>query len=354
MAPDCRSLLGAGQIVFEDPIHHPTLEGPKIYRKDGWYYIFAPAGSVHGGWQTVMRSRQITGPYEARIVLEQGATPINGPHQGALIDTPSGQWWFLHFQSLAPYGRIVHLQPVAWHDGWPVIGQDRTGTGIGEPVLTHPRPDLPPAPLAVIPTSDDFRSPRLGLQWQWQANHQPHWYSLTARPGSLRLFTQPAPVGKPEQIGNLVAQKFHALSFRVVTAIEDHDFTPTDRAGLALTGGQPAGLFLARDGQGRRVELVIDGGIKGSLPVGDGLVYLRFDIHEGGHVRFWLRCGNGPWQGIFVVAHALMGNWVGAKFGLTAITAGGAATSAYADVRGFVVGTLNDDPDSLAAHIPKT
>ena len=112
MAPDGSRLLGEGEVVFEDPARHPTMEGPKFLKKDGLYYILAPAGGVSTGWQVALRSRDVYGPYEDKVVLHQGASPINGPHQGALVDTPCGQWWFVHFSDAGPYGRIVHLQPV--------------------------------------------------------------------------------------------------------------------------------------------------------------------------------------------------------------------------------------------------
>ena len=102
-----------------------TLEGPKFYKRKGEYWFFAPAGGVKSGWQSVFRSKAVDGPYESRIVFEQGSTDINGPHQGAWVDTPAGEDWFFHFQDLDAYGRVVHLQPMKWRkDGWPVSGHD--------------------------------------------------------------------------------------------------------------------------------------------------------------------------------------------------------------------------------------
>ena len=105
--------------------HYTTLEGPELYRRDGWHYAFAPAGGVKTGWQSVFRARDIRGPCKARIVLAQGKATVNGPHQGALVDTPTGESRFLHFQDKEAYGRIVHLQPVAWRDGWRSSGPIR-------------------------------------------------------------------------------------------------------------------------------------------------------------------------------------------------------------------------------------
>ena len=97
MSPDGSRLLGPGQIVFHQPERHPTIEGPKFFKKDGWYYILAPAGGVQNGWQLALRSKNIFGPYEDKIVLAQGGTDVNGPHQGALVDTVDDGWWFVHF-----------------------------------------------------------------------------------------------------------------------------------------------------------------------------------------------------------------------------------------------------------------
>ena len=93
MSADGRQLLDDGVTVYEGPV----AEGTKFLKRNGYYYLIIPEGGVGTGWQTVLRSKNIYGPYERRIVLEQGSTSINGPHQGALVDTPDGNWWFYHF-----------------------------------------------------------------------------------------------------------------------------------------------------------------------------------------------------------------------------------------------------------------
>jgi beta-xylosidase len=142
MDPTATRMLGEGQVVYWDAEHQPTLEGPKFHQKDGYYYILAPAGGVERGWQLALRSRNVYGPYEARVILEQGTTPINGPHQGALVDTPQGEWWFVHFQQLGVYGRVVHLNPVVWQDGWPLLGEAGPD-GRRQPVSHHAKPAGP-------------------------------------------------------------------------------------------------------------------------------------------------------------------------------------------------------------------
>ena len=87
MTPDGTQAIGESRIIFDGHIGNATIEGPKFYKRDGWYYIFAPAGGVPTGWQTVLRSKNIWGPYEWKIVMAQGNTNINGPHQGAWVDT---------------------------------------------------------------------------------------------------------------------------------------------------------------------------------------------------------------------------------------------------------------------------
>jgi beta-xylosidase len=197
-----RSMNPEGTQISPDALHifdghddHPTIEGPKVYKRDGYYYIFAPAGGVSTGWQTILRSRDIAGPYEDKIVMAQGSTAINGPHQGSWVQTRSGGDWFLHFQDAEVYGRIIHLQPVRWIDGWPVMGIDKDGDGTGEPVLAHKKPNVKkPGPITTPAESDEFNSGALGLQWQWQANPKPTWHALVRRiPNYLRLFAERLP-----------------------------------------------------------------------------------------------------------------------------------------------------------------
>ena len=142
MSLDGKKIDDDSVLVFDGHENHPTMEGPKFYKRNGYYYIFAPAGGVSTGWQSVLRSKNIFGPYEDRIILSQGTTSINGPHQGGWIETQTGESWFVHFQDRGAYGRIIHLQPMIWNNDWPVIGMDLKGTGRGEPILTWRKPNV--------------------------------------------------------------------------------------------------------------------------------------------------------------------------------------------------------------------
>ncbi|HYO11231.1 MAG TPA: glycoside hydrolase 43 family protein [Tepidisphaeraceae bacterium] len=322
MAPDASKLLGEGQVVYSDPPGQPTLEGPKFLKRDGWYYISAPAGGVATGWQLILRSRNVFGPYEPKKVLEQGPTPINGPHQGAIVDTPDGnQWWFVHFQDADAYGRITHLQPVTWQDGWPLMGTDTDGNGVGEPVLKHAKPrvsgDVPPAvPPAVPQTSDDFEGEVLALQWQWQANHSPDWASLSARKGSIRLPAVPAPANLAD-VPSLLLQKLPAREFSVETKVELTATSPAVQAGLAMIGAKHAALVVQpAEGGGARVALLVNNEPVATMPAEGRALRLRIQVRDGGICTFAVAGEGGPFAPIGGTFQATPGRWVGAKVGI--------------------------------------
>ncbi len=196
MSPDGTKLLDGGALVYDGHAEDPTVEGPKFYKRNGYYYIFAPAGGVAPGWQLALRSKKVYGPYERKIVLAQGHTPINGPHQGAWVDTPTGESWFIHFQDKGAYGRIVHLEPMKWVDDWPVMGAN------GEPVLTYRKPNVGKTyPVMTPADTDEFNGSQLGLQWQWAANPKPGWVFPAGGLGLIRLFCIPLPEEFQELLG---------------------------------------------------------------------------------------------------------------------------------------------------------
>lgn len=222
MSPDGTRLLGQSRIVYDGHETQPTIEGTKFYKYNGDYYIFSPAGGVPTGWQVVLRSKNPWGPYEERVVMAQGASETNGPHQGAWIDTPDGEHWFIHFQDKDAYGRVVHLQPMEWTaDGWPVIGVDKDGDGVGEPVSKYRKPSLKSSGTFQPSESDDFDSVDLGLQWQWHGIPSPYWYFLDARNSALRLYSVDQAEGW-RNLGdspNLLLQKTPADKFTVTAKL---------------------------------------------------------------------------------------------------------------------------------------
>lgn len=358
LSPDARRVLGEGRVVAAIDERLPALEGPKWLKRNDWYYISAPSGGVAMGWQVIFRSRHVYGPYEERIVLAQRGTSINGPHQGALVDTADGEWWFLHFQDMDLYGRVVHLQPVRWEDDWPLIGIDQDAAGVGRPALVHAKPNVSETWLPDAPqTSDDFSSPELGFQWQWNANHRDHWYSLTARRGYLRLFPQFSLEDRLPLAPHLLLQKFPARAFAVETTLDLPADHPDCHTGLMVMGGNHAALDVQRLGDTYRLRLLTPSEIRGdvSLPAGEPIV-LRLLVMNGGGCRFgWI--ADDTFHQLGPEFFVRTGTWVGAKFGLYCSSPNPLDVSGHVDVSPVQVTALDEDKptelnamDSVGAH----
>ncbi|MFF2216204.1 glycoside hydrolase family 43 protein [Streptomyces antibioticus] len=341
MHPDGTSLLDEGKVIV-DGDRLPgwfTLEGPKLYRHDGRFWILAPAGGVATGWQGAFRARDFFGPYEERIVLEQGDTDVNGPHQGGWVRTPSGEDWFLHFQQRDAYGRVVHLQPMRWGaDGWPVIGD------AGTPVRAHRLPDLPVQPPAAPATDDDFPGGRFGRQWQWTANPRVGWATQHSGDG-LRLTcvrTEDATGAAHDlrRVPNVLTQRLPGTPCAVETELTLHGTRPGARAGLAVLGDAYCWIGLERDADGG-VHVVhrfaeTDAGRERDAahprPAPGGRVRLRVEIGPSARCRFGYDTGDGP-RPSGPVFTATPWRWVGALLGLFALAgqrdAGSAVFTAF-------------------------
>jgi beta-xylosidase len=257
MSPDGTRVLDDGVVVAEDKVRLPILEGPKLYKRNGWYYIWAPIGGVSTGPQAVGRARRITGPYEWRDVLVPG-NGLKGPHQGGWVETPSGQGWFVHFNSDRAFGRVTHLQPVRWQDDWPIIGEPVPGQTGGLPVRSHAMPDTGHAPTRDrLQDSDDFKGAKLGLQWSWNHNPDDTAWSLSARPGFMRLTAGPA-----QQIvnaRNTLTQILQGPARQITTRIDVARMADGQRAGLSLFGAKPNWIGIVQQGTVRSVTLSKEG-----------------------------------------------------------------------------------------------
>jgi beta-xylosidase len=368
LSSDGTRVLGDGQVII-DGAKIPdwdTLEGPKLYKRNGYYYVFAPSGGVAIGYQAVFRARNLCGPYEHRIVLAQGRTAINGPHQGAWVDTPSGEDWFLHFQDRGPFGRVVHLQPMAWRDDWPMIGAGAGGPG--EPVLVHRKPDVGRVwPVAVPQTSDEFNASSLGLQWQWNANPRAAWLSLVARPGFLRLYSVAAPStrndGSPAgrnlyDAPNFLLQKFPAPAFAVTTTLEFSPAAVGEIAGLAVFGYHYALLGLRCAGTGRRLVLLVnhDANRPGAeehedagIDLAESPVALRLTVDARAICRFFFSLDQQTFHPIGEPFAAAADRWVGARVGLIATAAPDAAAAGQADFDWFRLTPFSHPPSAEPA-----
>ena len=332
LSADGMKVLDEGTLVFDGHAHHPTIEGPKFYKRDGWYYIFAPAGGVSTGWQTVLRSRNVLGPYEDRVVMAQGHSAVNGPHQGGWVELTNGEGWFIHFQDVGARGRIVHLQPLTWRaDGWPVIGSTPDSGGVGEPVMIHALPRTGARSRGVPQTSDDFSGKQLGLQWQWQANPQVGWFSLDAKQGSLRLFAKPLPSDTSNLwiAPNVLFQKLPAPSFTATT-----DVTPVHgemRAGLTVFGTDYAWIGVSMKGSAMSVVQVV----AQNAPAGGRERIVAGVLLDAKHVVLRATCDSlctfsygtdtRHLTPLGVPFTPKAGRWVGAKLGLFTVGASGHA-----------------------------
>lgn len=329
LTPDGSRTKGKRKVVFNGTDHHPVIEGPKFLKRNGYYFIFAPAGSVKDGWQTVLRSRDIWGPYEDKIVLAQGESNINGPHQGGYVELENGEGWFLHFQERKPYGRIIHLQPVTWVDDWPVMGHDRIGNGTGEPVSIHRKPGMGDGVVRVPQVGDAFDGTALSLAWQWQAQPHPGWHSLTH--GRLRLH---AAYPTPQRHRNLwtnpqlLLQKVPAASFTAETCVDPSGLLPGERGGLVMMGLDYAAVLVertreeklnllyvqckeARTGSSEQILATV------SLPADTEALRFHCAFAEDGRCSFsWTRGTEETLQPFAETFQAKEGLWIGAKIGL--------------------------------------
>ena len=338
------AVVSAPVMVFDgnDGTNH-TIEGAKFYKRNGYYYIFAPAGGVATGWQLVLRSKSVYGPYEPRIVMAQGETDINGPHQGAWVDTPSGESWFLHFQDKGAYGRVIHLNPMTWKADWPVIGVDGDGDGCGNPVATYRKPHTEGKPVIETPVeSDEFNTRHLGLQWQWHANYH-DFFGFTTDMGYIRLYGY----GLSEnfrnfwEVPNLLLQKFPAEEFTATTKLKVSAKDDGQMSGLIVMGWDYAYLGVEKSGENfvlkyaqcndaeqMNPETVIVEGILGNSRTFEaGLypnyeidIYLRVKVKSGGKCTFYYSTDGKRFHKAGDVFTARQGKWIGAKVGLFSVT----------------------------------
>ena len=346
LSADGTRAIGQPVIVFDgNGTENRTCEGPKFYKRDGWYWIMCPAGGVPTGFQLAMRSKSPYGPYEHKTVLAQGKTKINGPHQGGWVHTKYGEDWFLHFQDKEAYGRVVHLQPVDWSSGWPVMGRK------GEPVVTYRKPKSSSSTIVNPVESDEFNSPTIGKQWQWHANYDEKFGMPTAF-GTFRIYTYKLSENWKSfwEIPNLLLQKTPNDSFTVTTKMRMTSKADGQFGGLVMMGLDYTALVVRRQGKEfQLVQMSCKAADKGKQqtehiiatlkPTAEDKTDYKPGIHEDIYLRLhvdnsrlrfaysmngkqFTDCGE-PFQ-------MKEGKWIGAKFGFVA-----AETNEKAD-RGWV------------------
>ncbi len=348
MNADGTKTIDAGVLVYDGHEKDPTIEGPKFYKRNGYYYIFAPAGGVSTGWQLVLRSKNIYGPYERKVVMDQGSTTVNGPHQGAWINTQTGEDWFLHFQDKEAYGRVVHLQPMKWINDWPVIGEDKDGDGKGEPVLWYKKPNVGKTYSVATPVeSDEFNDSKIGLQWQWMANPKTTWAFANSSNGVLRLFSDKLPDSAKNLwfAPNVLLQKFPAEEFMVTTKMtfKPNPKLENERAGLTIMGLSYAylGLKSKKDGIYLVYTICKDADkVKTEnetviTKADEGTIYLRVRISKGAACKFSYSFNGKNFTEVAGEFKAEVGKWIGAKVGIFCTRETQINDSGYADFDWF-------------------
>ncbi|MCR5240279.1 MAG: glycoside hydrolase 43 family protein [Prevotella sp.] len=335
MSPDGTKAIGQPVIVFDgNGTKNRTCEGPKFYKRDGWYWIMCPAGGVPTGFQLAMRSKSPFGPYEHKIVLAQGKTAINGPHQGGWIHTKAGEDWFLHFQDKEAYGRVVHLNPVDWSSGWPIMGKN------GEPVTTYKKPTTNSQyPINNPVESDEFNSTTIGKQWQWHANYDEKFGVPTAF-GTFRIYTYKLSQGWKNfwEVPNLLLQKTPSDTFTVTTKLRMTSKADGQFGGLIMMGLDYSALVVRRIGLSfELVQMTCHAADKGNAQTENLIaklkptavdktdykpgihedIYLRLSVKDCKVRFFWSQDGK-RYSSCGDEFQMKEGKWIGAKFGYIA------------------------------------
>lgn len=360
LSADGTKPIGNPVIIYDgNGTESRTCEGPKIYKRDGWYWVMFPAGGVPTGFQVAMRSKNPFGPYESKVVLAQGKTKINGPHQGAWVHTKFGEDWFLHFQDKEAYGRVVHLQPVTWKDNWPVTGIDKDGDYCGEPVTTYRKPKTSGKVQVVNPAeSDEFSDTRLGLQWQWHANYNETFGMPTAF-GSYRVYTHKVSEKFQNlwEVPNLLLQKTPADKFTATTIIRFTSKDQNQTGGLLMMGLDYSGLVVKRVGNDfQLLQISCKSADKGKPQTEQLIATLKptavdqIDYQPGTHIDIYMRMSVN--DGKMHFSYSLdgkkytkcgteftmrEGKWIGAKIGFVAYEPGQKTNRGWIDADWFRV-----------------
>lgn len=331
-------------LVFDgnDGVNH-TIEGAKFYKRNGFYYLFAPAGGVVSGWQLVMRSKNVYGPYEPRIVMAQGKTDINGPHQGGWVDTPAGESWFLHFQDKGAYGRVLHLNPMKWVNDWPVIGVDRDGDGCGDPVSCYRKPKTDKTyPIETPVESDEFDTRKLGLQWEWHANYQDV-FGFTTNMGYARIYGHELSSHFKNfwEVPNLLMQKFPAEEFTATAKLKVSAKDDGQLSGLIVMGWDYSWIGVEKQGEKFLLKQAIckdaeQGNLEqvstlavlepskkfeaGLFPNFEREIYIRVRVGKEAYCRFSYSLDGKKFTEAGTLFKARQGKWIGAKVGMFSVT----------------------------------
>ncbi len=262
MSPEGTTIDPASERILDN---YQSSEGNKIYKINGTYYFFHNQVVSHGPRVGVMmRSTNLFGPYEKKTILEDFPGRYDRqPNQGGLVQTEAGDWWFITQQGRGENGtydgRPSHLLPVTWTNGWPVPGLiDKNGAGT---ILWSAKKPIKGFRVQVPQSDDEFSTPTLGPQWEWNYQPRAEKWSLTERPGWLRLHAfKPLKPGDFFKAGNTLTQRLMGCGGgEVMIKMDATGLADGQTAGLCIFWKEFCTLGVAQQNGIRRIELNNDG-----------------------------------------------------------------------------------------------
>ncbi|KAJ7106983.1 putative xylosidase/glycosyl hydrolase [Mycena epipterygia] len=303
-----------------------AIEGSRFYKRNGMYYIVTdhPATAEY-----VLKASSPFGPYTANTLVNTIDFPVTGtdnPHQGGLVETPAGDWYYMAFTDAYPGGRLPVLAPITWDSaGWPHVT-----TVNGDWGLSYPYPTTEVTVSSPTGT-DTFAGTSLGPQWEW--NHNPDPTKFTVNNGlTLRTATLTAASDLYAARNTLTHRILGPISTATI-ALDYSGMVNGDRAGLALLRDISGWIGVSHDSGAARVEVVTGitmntdwttnttGTIQASTPISGGKIWLRAtaNVGNGGDSATFQYSTDGATFHALGGALALNTNWtffMGYRFGI--------------------------------------
>lgn len=335
---DGRSVKGENVLIWDKGILNPNtqnghagMEGSHAYKINGMYYITCPAGGTEG-WQVCLRSKNIYGPYESKIIMNDCTSyPTNGMHQGGMVQLKNGDWWFIIMQDRGAIGRVPHLMPVKWVDGWPMIGD------MGEDLITYPKPKVEKKSAIFSPaTNDEFAGKNLGLQWQWNHNPDNSKWTLSERKGYMRLKASKAESLKNAR--NTLTQRVQGPSCEGSVAIDLSGLKNGNVAGFGVFEFPYAFVGVRQENGKKELIMCNDGAVIDSMQLnGEQKLWVRARVTDKDFTaRFYYSLDGYQYHQIGNVLNMGLGlPWTANRFALFNFTTTDDGVDGYADFDWF-------------------
>jgi beta-xylosidase len=343
LAADARSAVGKPVLIWNKSMEIPQgstapqgnygMEGSHAYKINGYYYITCPAGGTQG-WQICLRSKNIYGPYESKIIVQdESSYPGNGLHQGGMLQLKDGSWWFLIMQDRGPIGRVPNLEPVVWKDGWPMIGKDGSTKG----VVVYKKPNVGKSyPISVPATSDEFNQAILGLQWQWNHNPDKEKWSLTERKGYMRLHASYAK--DLTMARNTLTQRVQGPASEATVELDVSGLKKGNIAGFGIFQSPYAYIAVRKDSIGKSLVMVNNGKVVDSINhFMPDRIWIRASTTHIGFVASFSYSLDGKSFILFgnQLKMGLGYDWTGNRFALLNFSTSAEGVGGYADFNWF-------------------